>query len=131
MDENGLTVRALMEALDKAVHGLAAAPRGLDDVVGSVVVARDGVPVPEGALVVVPPEGAENLLARPEPLGASAVAAGNGDADRLRRLGLPVLTVVPAIGPDEFAASPGRPWRPPPPSPGTVTCSPWPRPSRP
>ncbi|MFF8764734.1 PucR family transcriptional regulator [Nocardiopsis dassonvillei] len=104
MSETGLTVKALLKALDKAVHGLAAAPRGLGDVVRSVVVAGDGAPVPAGALVVVPPGEAAALAAHPGQLAASAVAAVDGDADGLRGLGLPVLCVDPAVGTDEFAA---------------------------
>ncbi len=104
VSETGLTVKALLKALDKAVHGLAAAPRGLGGVVRSVVVAGDSAPVPAGALVVVPPGGAAALAARPGPLDASAVAAVDGDADGLRGLGLPVLSVDPAVGTDEFAA---------------------------
>lgn len=104
MSETGLTVKALLKALDKAVHGLAAAPRGLGGVVRSVVVAGDGAPIPAGALVVVPPGEAAALAARPGQLAASAVAAVDGDADGLRGLGLPVLCVDPAVGTGEFAA---------------------------
>ena len=103
VSKTGLTVKALMEALDGAVHGLVAAPRGLGGLVRTAVVADEDGTVPPAALVVIP-SGATALAVRAERQGASAVAATGDDADGLRDLGLPVLSVDPSIGPDEFAA---------------------------
>ncbi|WP_198659005.1 helix-turn-helix domain-containing protein [Nocardiopsis sp. FIRDI 009] len=63
MRGTGTTVRALTDALDGTVHGLVAAPRGVDVPVRAVVVADTAVPVPPDALMVCPSGGESALTA--------------------------------------------------------------------
>ncbi|MGQ4266575.1 PucR family transcriptional regulator [Nocardiopsis changdeensis] len=105
MAEPGRTLKSLLDALDESVHGLMAAPRGLGAVVRSVTVVDDDGPLPVGTLAVVPGEGADALADR-NPEGVAAVAVTgvpDGGAERLRALGLPVLSVDPRLTGKEFA----------------------------
>ncbi|MBQ1080005.1 CdaR family transcriptional regulator [Nocardiopsis sp. B62] len=106
MSRPGPTVKSLMEALEGPVHGLVSAPRGLDALVHSVVVAHPDDPVPPGSLIVAPTGGAEAvaLAERAVRGGASAVAVPGTPDDGLRDLDLAVLSVDPALAATEFAA---------------------------
>ncbi|WAE73243.1 hypothetical protein OUQ99_29540 [Streptomonospora nanhaiensis] len=122
MSKTGLTVKALMEALDGAVHGLVAAPRGLGALVRTVVVAGEGVPVPAASPVVVP-AGGSAPAARAGLQGASAVAALGDDAAGLRTSACPSSPWSPPSAPRSSPSWPGPSWRPRRPSPATATCS--------
>ncbi|MDE3724865.1 helix-turn-helix domain-containing protein [Nocardiopsis sp. N85] len=105
MTEPGRTLKSLLDALDESVHGLMAAPRGLGAVVRSVTIAHDGEPLPVGTLAVVPGEEASALADRiSDTVAAVAVTGDPGEgAERLRALGLPVLSVDPRLTEKEFA----------------------------
>ncbi|WP_152498515.1 hypothetical protein [Nocardiopsis prasina] len=99
MSRPGPTVKSLMEALEGPVHGLVSAPRGLDALAHSVVVAHPDDPVPPGSLIVAPTGGAEAvaLAERAVRGGAGAVAVPGTPDDGLRDLDLAVLSVDPAL----------------------------------
>lgn len=100
------TVKSLMEALDGPVHGLVSAPRGLNALVHTVVVAHPDDPVPPGSLVVTPTGGTEAVALADRAVrgGASAVAVPGEPDDGLRDLDLAVLSIEPALTATEFAA---------------------------
>jgi hypothetical protein len=93
-------VKSLMEALDGPIRGLVSAPRGLDALVHTVLVARPDEPVPPGALVIAPTGGTEAvaLAERAVRGGASAFAVPGEPDDGLRELDLAFFSLDPALG---------------------------------